>query len=763
MQVASAGDPDLNPDRAKMPGSARRTVRILQLVLVCLSLLALGSPVAAYSDPASEHTFADDDHAYANIGEEYEPLVYGGGDVTNPGWVTALFWNGSFICTASLIHPQVVLTAAHCVDTPGTFTVLVGEESLTGSGITRNVTEIHSHPGFGGNFNDTDLALLGLDEPVTSVSLAQLNPTGAWPELGQTMGVMGWGEYFEGSGASTLLQAGGVFATSGMDGSYDPAYCNLDPAAMTVGGSFCYGGPVTTKACSGDSGGPVYGWSNPTATSGDLVIYGVVSYGPDFCGPTTFDGVAQSVGGHSAWIDMVVDLIVLNTPPKIGSVVTTDATGAVRSVFAPGEVVALNYSFSDPNAADTHTVVVSWGDATTSSSGILPAGTRFGSMSHEYVAAGALEISTSVRDSAGGEDSASTPVEITGNTPPQVVASHTSDHPSGAAQSTFQIGDSVYLIVQFTDPDLTDGHVVELTWGDGSPVIKHTVSPGAREFNLPHTYTSAGAFDIVYTVVDSAGGDTGPRTSGVVVEVAAPDLRDSVGSADRSTGLWHLPMANTPPTDPDSFYYGDPGDYAILGDWDCSGIETPGLYRRSDGYVYLRDSSTQGIADIKFFFGDPGDLPLAGDFNGDGCDTVSVYRPEEARIFIINQLGQNNGGLGAAEYDFYFGDAGDKPFVGDFDGDGIDTIGLHRESTGLVYYRDSNTTGIADNEFIFGDPGDRIFAGDWTGNGIESPGVYRSSNGFMYLKYSNSTGPADYAFAYMVDGEQWPVAGYWGP
>ena len=192
-----------------------------------------------------------------------------------------------------------------------------------------------------------------------------------------------------------------------------------------------------------------------------------------------------------------------------------------------------------------------------------------------------------------------------------------------------------------------------------------------------------------------------------------------------------------------SFYFGNPGDVAFSGDWDCNGSETLGLYRRSDGFVYLRNSNTQGIADISFYFGNPGDLPIAGDFNGDGCDTVSIYRPSEARFYIINKLGSNNGGLGAAEYSFMFGDLGDKPFVGDFDGDGVDTIGLHRESTGLVYFRNSNSTGVAHSQFIYGNPGDRLVAGDWDGDGRDSVAVYRPSNGMLYLKQSNTTGVAD--------------------
>ena len=191
-----------------------------------------------------------------------------------------------------------------------------------------------------------------------------------------------------------------------------------------------------------------------------------------------------------------------------------------------------------------------------------------------------------------------------------------------------------------------------------------------------------------------------------------------------------------------TFYFGNPGDTAFSGDWDCDGDETLGLYRRSDGYVYLRNSNTQGVADISFYFGNPGDIPIAGDFNGDGCDTVSIYRPSQARFYIINKLGSADKGLGRADYSFLFGNVGDKPFVGDFNGDEVDTIGLHRESTGLVYYRNSNSTGVAHSKFVFGIPGDRLVAGDWNGEGKDTVAVYRPSTGMVYIRYSNTSGNA---------------------
>ena len=253
-------------------------------------------------------------------------------------------------------------------------------------------------------------------------------------------------------------------------------------------------------------------------------------------------------------------------------------------------------------------------------------------------------------------------------------------------------------------------------------------------------------------------------TTVLAIPALAVTPTDSVGVVDQTQGLWYLRDSGSGATT--SFYFGNPGDYPIMGDWDCDGIDTPGLYRQSDGYVYLRNSNTQGIANIRFFFGNPGDIPLRGRFQcKDGCDTVSIYRPSQARIFIINELGANDGGLGAADFDFYFGNPGDEPFTGDFNDNGEDTVGLHRESTGFVYYRDTLTTGIADNDFFFGNPGDQILTGRWAQNptaGPDTVGIFRPTQGQFYLRFSNTQGNADVDFPY-GNSDMAAVAGTFAP
>jgi parallel beta-helix repeat protein len=234
--------------------------------------------------------------------------------------------------------------------------------------------------------------------------------------------------------------------------------------------------------------------------------------------------------------------------------------------------------------------------------------------------------------------------------------------------------------------------------------------------------------------VCTGNADGGSEPSGLCQE-------ERVGFVNTASGQWRLRHSSNSFV---SFYFGNPGDVPFMGDWDCDGEATPGLFRQSDAFAYLRNSNTQGIADIRFFFGNPSDIPLAGDFNGDGCDTLSIYRPSEARFYIMNKLGENEGGMGAADYSFLFGNIGDKPVVGDWDGDGIDEIGLHRELTGFFYYRNTLTTGTADGQFFFGDAGDLFVAGDWgIVDGVETPAMFRQPNSTFYFRWTLTQGNAD--------------------
>ena len=163
----------------------------------------------------------------------------------------------------------------------------------------------------------------------------------------------------------------------------------------------------------------------------------------------------------------------------------------------------------------------------------------------------------------------------------------------------------------------------------------------------------------------------------------------------------------------------------------------------------VRQTLTSGDADFALTFGDPGDQPVCGDWDGDGVDTPGIYRNG---VFFV----RNSNTSGPADIVIGYGDPGDKPVVGDWDGDGKDTIGIFRN--GWFFLRNSLTTGIADVSFGYADPTDKPFVGDWNGDGKDTIGVFRS--GVWFLRNTNTTGKADQTFPFGLPDDR-PVAGDW--
>ena len=54
-----------------------------------------------------------------------------------------------------------------------------------------------------------------------------------------------------------------------------------------------------------------------------------------------------------------------------------------------------------------------------------------------------------------------------------------------------------------------------------------------------------------------------------------------------------------------------------------------GQYDPLTSTFYLRNSNSPGLADLTFIYGPAGagSMPLVGDWNGDGVDTIGLYDP----------------------------------------------------------------------------------------------------------------------------------------
>ncbi|MBT8193317.1 MAG: hypothetical protein KJP22_07950 [Acidimicrobiia bacterium] len=250
-----------------------------------------------------------------------------------------------------------------------------------------------------------------------------------------------------------------------------------------------------------------------------------------------------------------------------------------------------------------------------------------------------------------------------------------------------------------------------------------------------------------------------PNTSGkakIAAKWAAaldPQLDDEVVLVEPG-GRWHI---RRPGQADYTFFYGNPGDVPLFGDWDGDGLDTPGMYRPSNGFAYLTNTLPSnggvGAGEIEFFFGIPGDQVFVGDWDGINGDSLGISR--NGQIFL-----RNTNSTGFADLEFWFGLPTDIAFGADTDGDGKDSVIVYRQSNSFAYYTDDTSQGVAptDGQLFFGIPGDQFVMGDWDGDGIDTPGIFRGSTSTIYLRNSNDTGNADESYSW--GGSTWrPVAG----
>jgi hypothetical protein len=158
-----------------------------------------------------------------------------------------------------------------------------------------------------------------------------------------------------------------------------------------------------------------------------------------------------------------------------------------------------------------------------------------------------------------------------------------------------------------------------------------------------------------------------------------------------------------------------------------------GAWRVNNANAEQRSSTSGAFASYQW--GRAGDLPVVGDWDGDGTQTVGVVRPN-ASLDSNQLLLRNSDG---SVLDLWYGRHGDRILVGDWDGDGTWTPAAVR--AGVWSLRNSNSTGTADATVSFGRSGDRYLAGDWDGDGDFTPAVHRQ--GTFWFRNTAGTGPSE--------------------
>jgi hypothetical protein len=276
-------------------------------------------------------------------------------------------------------------------------------------------------------------------------------------------------------------------------------------------------------------------------------------------------------------------------------------------------------------------------------------------------------------------------------------------------------------------------------------------------------------------VAGKTASTTFPTTTGVV-KTSSPNVSqfnldafvakvestfpDTIGVYNPPANQFRLRNSNAPGPIDQTANFGQPGDIPVVGDWNGDGIRDPGVFRPGTGQFIIKRLTINfpvgGVSQtLTINFGQNGDLPVAGDWDNNGIESVGVFRPSAGQFFLTDDNVANPN----VDHSPIFGIAGDLPVAGDFNSDGRDTVGVFRPSAATFFLTNQDALNPSlDITATFGVAEDLPVVGDYDGDGKDTIGVWRPSVATFFL--SNNNAAVDLTIAFGVNGD-FPVVGDW--